>query len=464
MKPRICAAAFLLIVAGACTGTSSGSVTTTTAASTTAASTVAASTTAAGSTSGGSGFLEPDTVHTISVTIPDADLSKMIDTYVSTRTKEWVEATVTIDGKTYERVGVRLKGNSSLRSLNVAAASAEPQTLPLLIRLDKFVDDQEHQGVDDLIVRSNSSQTAMNEAVALDLLSDAGLTSQAAALAKFTVNGSAADLRLVLEDLDTSWQKDNFTKDGLLYKAEPEGDYTYRGADPAAYDEIFEQETGDDNLVPLIEFLDFVNNSDDAKFEAELATRLDVASFAKYLAFEELVDNFDDIDGPGNNSYLYWDSATNKFTVVAWDHNLAFGLRPGIGGPGGPGGPGVGGPGVGGPDGPRGPRIGGAPPQDFPAGFPAGVPGGGPGGFPGGGPGGGPMGRNNPLVTRFMGIATFSDMVTAAKAELKAKLFTDGAAAESLAQWSALISEQASDVVDAATVQADAAGISKYLV
>ena len=72
---------------------------------------------------------------------------------------------------------------------------------------------------------------------------------------------------------------------------------------------MFDQEAGKDNadLTPLIEFLDFINNADDATFNAELPDRLDVDSFATYLAMEELLGNFDDIDGPGNNSYLYYD-------------------------------------------------------------------------------------------------------------------------------------------------------------
>ena len=47
----------------------------------------------------------------------------------------------------------------------------------------------------------------------------------------------------------------------------------------------------------------------------------------------DLLENFDDIDGPGNNAYLRWDAATGTFTIVPWDMNLAFGT--GIGGPGG---------------------------------------------------------------------------------------------------------------------------------
>ena len=71
------------------------------------------------------------------------------------------------------------------------------------------------------------------------------------------------------------------------------------------------------------QFLDFINNSDDATFETELGRWLDIESFATYLAVQELIGNSDDIDGPGNNSYLYYDSESGQFTVVAWDHNLA---------------------------------------------------------------------------------------------------------------------------------------------
>ena len=70
-------------------------------------------------------------------------------------------------------------------------------------------------------------------------------------------------------------------------------------------------------MTPLIDFLDFVNNSSDAEFADGIASRLDVEAFARYLAFEELVDNFDDIDGPGNNAYLRWDAESQGFTVVA---------------------------------------------------------------------------------------------------------------------------------------------------
>ncbi len=85
----------------------------------------------------------------------------------------------------------------------IGSASADvPEALPWLIRLDDFVDGQEHQGNDDIVVRSNNWETSLNEAVALDLLEEAGLASQHAAATSFSVNGGEPVLRLAIEHPD----------------------------------------------------------------------------------------------------------------------------------------------------------------------------------------------------------------------------------------------------------------------
>ena len=376
-------------------------------------------------------------------------------TYLSSETKDWATVSVSIDGSAYEQVGMRLKGNSSLRSIS---ADAEPQTLPWLVRLDKFADGQNHDGMTEFVIRSNSSTTALNEAVALDLLAASGLAAQQAAYIALNINGSTS-LRLTVENPNQEWVDRVFATQGLLYKAEASGDYTYRGKDPSAYEDVFDQETGEDDLTPLMSFLQFVNESTDEDFEAQLADRLDVAEFARYLAFEQLVDNFDDIDGPGNNSYLWWDAAAERMTVVAWDHNLAFGLSPDGAGGGAGGGPGGGGTPPGAP---------GEMPTD--AGgqgvLGQGVPGqAGPGqGGPGGQGGAGPMGgRTNPLVTRFTAVAAWSQAVTDAGADLTAGLVTSGTAEQSLARWQTLLTQQAGELVDGATVTTEADHITSSL-
>lgn len=293
------------------------------------------------STQAGS-FFDGSTLHSIAVEFDEGSFEELLADYAESDEKSWIEADVTIDGRSYERAGMRLKGNSSLRGLGSGEGSAEsPEDLPWLIRLDKFVEGQRHDGYADIVIRANSTETSLNESVALDLLAAAGLASQLASSTTFSVNGSQPVLRLAIEHPDDdAWQERSFDSEGALYKAESSGDWSYRGADPESYADVFDQEGGKKvaDLTPLIEFLQFVNESDDETFSAELGDRLDVESFATYLAMMELTENFDDIDGPGNNSYLWWDAETAVFTIVPWDMNLAFGQMAAMGGPGGPGG------------------------------------------------------------------------------------------------------------------------------
>jgi spore coat protein CotH len=400
---------------------------------------------AAVSVSGQSGVFDASSVHSISVEFSDTDYAAMIETYTSTDEKDWIEATVTIDGVTYEQAGIRLKGNSSLRGITTGgggntgdATADDPSSLPWLIKLDKYVDDQNHEGINDFVVRSNTSETALNEAVALDLLEAAGLATQDAIAVRFSVNGSAEALRLVIEHPDDVWMAENFDASGALYKAESTGDYSYRGDDPESYDEVFDQEAGKDNtdLTPLIEFLDFINNSDDATFAAELGERLDVDAFATYLAMQEIVDNFDDIDGPGNNSYLYYDTATQQFTVVPWDYNLAFGA---VNAPGGttPGG-------------------------NAPGGGFAGPAGGGQA-RPGPAAGGGALGGSNVLVERFLQVDEFAALYTEQLTELDEALIESGLAEDILDQWTATLQEGASDIVAAEVIATEATALAQSL-
>jgi spore coat protein CotH len=396
-------------------------------------------------------------VHELEMTFDQTAYEEMIQTFVDTGDKQWIAADVVVDGSTYEQVGIRLKGNSSLMGLRQTgdgrggaggpgggASADDPSSLPWLIRFDEFVDGQEHLGYDEIVVRSNNTETSLNEAVGLELVGRADLATQLSFPTRLRVNGSAAALRLVVESPDGRWEERNFEGAGALYKSESTGDWSYRGDDPAAYEDVFDQETGDANLVPLIELLDFLNNSDDATFASELADRVDVDAFARYLAVQELIANTDDIDGPGNNSYLRYSADTGRFTVVAWDLNLAFGsMGRGLAGQSGAGGAQEGGAqeGVEPPEGMR-------PPDGATGERPA-----------GGGPG---AGRSNPLVQRFDANAEFAARHDAALTDLRASLYASGTAAEILARRAAVLRTDATDVVAVGVVDGEASSISDY--
>ena len=407
------------------------------------------------------GYLAADSLHSVEITVDQSAYQEMITAYTSNQTKNWIEATVTVDGVAHEKAGLKLKGNSSLQGIS---ADSEPQKLPWLVRFDKFVDGANHDGMTRMVIRASSSTSALNEAVALDLLATTGLASEKAAHISLSVNGSDPVLRLTCQDLDESWVAQNFDVAGLLYKAESTGDYTYRGTDESAYKDVFDQETGKANLTPLIEFLQFINESSDADFQSGLAQRVDVDKMVTYLAFEDVIDNFDDITGPGNNSFLWWAEQANQMTVVAWDHNCAFGLKPGAGqqGQGGgqpPGGGGQGQPPGGGqrPGGGQPPGDGGAPSNGQ---APTGQPPGGAGGQQPGG--GGSQTKANALVDRFNSLMDGETKVSAERDRLKQELYTSGVAQTILDARAKVLTDQAGSLIEQSAVEADKQTIAAY--
>lgn len=501
-----------LTLATACTTATGAEPTSTSAATSTGAQNVittpgapaAAGTTAAEVST--EDLFDSSAVHSIEITYDETEYQAMIDTFVSSGTKDWITGTVTIDGTTYENVGLKLKGNSSLQGLRGGGApdgdgttddqaqgrmgggpggdvsADDPAGLPWRIRLDKFVEGQNHLGQTDLVVRGNNTETSLNEAVALELLGEAGLATQEAISTRFSVNGSEQQLRLVLQNPNDVWYEENFDADGLLWKAEAGGDYTYRGDDAADYTDVFDLEaaTTTEDWAPLTGFLKWLNESDDATFAAELADHLDVDAFATYLAVQELVNNSDDIDGPGNNSYLQYNSETGLFTVTAWDQNLSFGgMGGGIPGMGG-GFPGGGMPGGGTPPTDLVLPEGVTPPTDLalpdgatpPTGqaVPEGTDdsttdrtGRGPGGPGGdaGGMGGGMGGRGgNILSEKFLANADFEALYQEKLASLTQQLYADGTAQEILDRWVGVL-QQATDLVPAETITSEADSISQ---
>lgn len=413
-----------------------------------------------------SGFFDSSIVHDLAIDFDEDDYAEMVTTFEVDGDKEWIEATVTIDGTVFENAGVRLKGNSSLRGLTLQTAE-NPEELPWLIKLDKYVDDQDYEGIHDIVIRSNSTETSLNEAVAQGLLAITGLAAEDPAATVFTVNESEAQLRLAIEHPDEIWEDENFdTDNGALYKADSTGDYSYRGDDWDAYDDVFDQKVGEDDLDPLISFLDFINNADDETFANELGELLDVESFATYLAFQDLVQNGDDIDGRGNNSYLHYDYETERFTVVSWDLNLAFNtanVSTGANAGGGQFGQG------GRPD--RGnidhasaergfPTDGGRPEQRVIPGqidrdpeASANTPTTRQGNLVG-------AGSTNVLSGRFLANATFAALYDQAVTDLTQMLFASGVADDLVSHWTELLALHAGDLVTITTIDNDAAAIT----
>ncbi|KAA9157296.1 spore coat protein CotH [Amycolatopsis acidicola] len=321
--------------------------------------------------------------HDVKIDYSEANYQKMLKEYFDSGEKDYIPATVTIDGTRIDNVGIRLKGNSTLSSLtwngqrresgigggnrpgggqppqgmqlpqgagqgqpggqaggqpggqaggmmggamNVDLKAEEPENLPWLINFDEYVEGRRYQGHTQISVRPGTSESGaqLNESLAISMVDASGEPAQRYTYSGVTVNDRESAPRLLVEYLDEGYADD--LGNGVLYKSLATGQFSYQGDDQTEYTDDFKQinEVGGTDLQPVIDLIKWVEQSSDQEFANGLAQRLDVESFAKYLALQNIVMNFDDISGPGKNYYLWYDEDTKKFKVISWDMNLAF--------------------------------------------------------------------------------------------------------------------------------------------
>jgi spore coat protein CotH len=273
-------------------------------------------------------------VHEVEVGFDQGDYEAMVATFRDEGAKEDIAARVTIDGTTIEPVGLRLKGTATLASLRRGGQGEDQDALPWLLSFDAFVDGRRYQGYEEIAVRpAGSIQAMLNESLALTLVAAAGEPAPRVGFARVVVNGGPAVLRLVVESPGDRYVADNFVDRGVLYKALNTGAFAYLGDDPLAYERAFRQITNrtEYDLAPLIDLLRWEAEATDEAFAAELADHVDVESLARYLALHDLLRNYDDMGGPGQNYYLWYDPESGRFTLLTWDMNLAFDPRFGGG-------------------------------------------------------------------------------------------------------------------------------------
>ncbi|TNM34250.1 CotH kinase family protein [Streptomyces sedi] len=328
----------------------------------------------------GEGDLFDDGEHDIQVTFNEDEYADMLRVFREEGEKQYIRADIVIDGTTINDVALRLKGNSTLMELrgdgfggepgvpveddgelpdgglpdgarpaqrgelagaeeperDAALSEDHPETLPWLISFDEFQAGRAYQGRTEIALRPGTmtSGTALNEALALSLTADDGQPTQRFTFASVSVNGGDSAPRLLLESPDGPWATElgegglgeGAPGDGVLYKARAGGSFDYLGDDPTDYEESFRQINGlgSHDLTPVMRLLRFVDEADDEEFAERLGEFVDIDSFARYLATQALFANFDGMNGPGNNYYLWYDIEEERFTVLSWDLNLAF--------------------------------------------------------------------------------------------------------------------------------------------
>ncbi|NLZ47098.1 MAG: hypothetical protein GX896_10455 [Clostridiales bacterium] len=133
--------------------------------------------------------------------------------------KPWITGNVTIDGEAYDNVGVKTKGNTSLKQV----ASSDSDRYSLKIDFDKYIDGQSCYGLDRLVLNNIYADTTyMKEYISYKLFNYMEVPSSLCTFAEIYVNGEQYGVFLALEDTETSFITRNYgyTNSVKTYKPE----------------------------------------------------------------------------------------------------------------------------------------------------------------------------------------------------------------------------------------------------
>ena len=256
----------------------------------------------------------------------------------------YVPVTVTHDGHSWTHVGMRYKGNyslmmGSLSSLMTGSLSPDAK-LSFRLNFDRFEDahpeiaNQRFYGFKELTFSSNFDDASrMREALANEIFRDRGVAAPRVAFYHIVVNTGTRDeswglYTLVEDPADPAMLTSQFGgASGNLYK--PDGP----GADWTTFDrEGFEKKTNKatadfSDIQAAIKALHA--NLPPAAWRANLERHFDVDFFLRWLAVNQVVDNWDAYGRFAHNYYLYADPGRNgRLVWIPWDNNYSFGLIP----------------------------------------------------------------------------------------------------------------------------------------
>ena len=342
---------------------------------------------------------DPAVLRTLFLEFEDEDWETQLEQFKGTDVD--VPAKLTVDGKTYENVGIHFRGQSSYAMVPTGYKRS------LNLSMDLADEDQRLYGYKTLNLLNCVGDPSMLSTVLYSHIARQHIAAPKANFVRVVINGESWGVYANAQQFDKIFLKENYgASKGTRWKASgnPGADagLRYLGEDTSGYKSRFEMKSddGEKEWKSLMELCRTLNETPLDTLQEELEPLLDIDPVLWFLAIDVTLVNSDGYWTRASDYNLFRDAA-GKFHIVPHDMNEAF---HGAGGPGGPGGRGGRGFGPGNPGGFGRPgQFGSGRPADAgrfevegfgpgrggPGGFgPDGFGPGGPGGFGPGGPGG----------------------------------------------------------------------------
>lgn len=230
------------------------------------------------------GLFDNTAVHTI-----DIQMDNWEDFLETCENEEYSPCAVIIDGEALRNVGIRAKGNTSLR--NVSSMNSDRYSFK--IEFDKYDNGKNYHGLDKLVLNNLiQDNTCMKDYLVYQMMGDFGVDAPLSSYVYITVNGEDWGLYLAVEGIEDAFLKRNYGSDsGALYKPDSMsmngGGGNFGGMGAAPDDNGMKEEWPEPITLPeLIEKL-----PEDSRLAVALKAMPEGTTF--WTAWENLPDDLD---------------------------------------------------------------------------------------------------------------------------------------------------------------------------
>ena len=259
-------------------------------------------------------------VHTIDIFLEDWE------GFLCTAEEEnYHPCTIVIDGESFSNIGIRAKGNNSLR----LTRQYELDRCSLKIEFDHYTS-ANYYGLDKFSLDASFQDNSyMKTWITFDMMEYMDVPTPLTSYVWVRVNKQDWGLFLAVEEPEESFARRNFGNDyGQLYKPDyrslnaenADVAVRYTGEEFSRYDNIFRNgkfDVSDEDKRRLIRALKILSSGEN------LETAVNVDEVLRYFTVQVFVVNLDSYLGrTGHNYFLYEEEG--RISILPWDYNLAF--------------------------------------------------------------------------------------------------------------------------------------------
>ncbi len=273
----------------------------------------------------GEGLFDPFTIHRIDFDFYVEDWQDSMEYNYEVLNEEYMPVHFTFnDTLEIDSVGIRYKGNSTY-----TLSQGTPKK-PLKINIDKFNNSAWFFDIDILNLHNGvCDPTFMRETIAY-YIARSCMPAPRTAYADVYVNGEYLGFYTLVEQIDEIFLSQHFENSTAnLFKAGDDGaPLIYYGDNQDLYDAEYELKTNEDenDWSGFISMINVLNTAEDDEFLDVVGQQLNFDSCLRSLAFNMAISNFDSYTGSARNYYFYDDESDDRFYMLPWDVNEAFGV------------------------------------------------------------------------------------------------------------------------------------------